>query len=86
MVYEYEKAKDMSGRVWALSQVGRYIGIPEMLKQIRREEIADLKAYLRRYFLNTHGMPQEAEMKAWQYQQEGAAIGWDILNAMYKNI
>lgn len=36
-MYEFERAKDMSGRVWALAQVGRYIGVPEMLKQIKQE-------------------------------------------------
>jgi hypothetical protein len=30
-----EKARDMSGRVYALTQVGRYLGVPKMLEQIK---------------------------------------------------
>lgn len=81
--YEFEKAKDMKLRVYALVQVGKYIGIPEMINQIKTEEKSDLKAYLKRYFLNTHGMPQEAEMLAWKYQQEGTEIGYAFLTELY---
>lgn len=85
-VYEFEKVKDMKMRVWALVQVGRYVGIPEMLNQVKEHEKKDLRLYLMRYFLNKHGMSQEAEMRAWKYQQEGTEIGYSFLTELYNNI
>jgi len=72
----------MKNRVWALIQVGKYIGIDTMIAQIKPEEKEKLKTYLRRYFLNTHGMNQEQEMKAWEYQQEGTELGYKYLIAL----
>ena len=83
MIYEFEKAKDMSGRVWALTQVGRYVGVDAMIKQVKEEEKTDLRRYLWRFFLNTNGMPQEAQMKAWAWQQKGTELGYDLLKALY---
>ena len=83
MIYEFEKAKDMSGRVWALAQVGRYLGKEKMLEQVKDEEKQDLRKYLWRFFLNTYGMPQEAQMKAWKWQQKSAELGHDLLECLY---
>lgn len=83
MIYEFEKAKDMSQRVWALTQVGRYLGKDKMLEQVKDEEKDDLHRYLRRFFLNTNGMPQEAQMKAWEWQQKAFELGYDLLRALY---
>lgn len=84
MIYEFEKVKDMSGRVWALTQVGRYVGVDAMLNQVNEEEKTDLRRYLWRFFLNTNGMPQEAQMKAWEWQQKSAELGHHLLEALYQ--
>lgn len=72
----------MKNRVWALVQVGKYVGIDAMLAQVKAEEKEALKTYLRRFFLNTHGVNQTMEMKANQYAQEGAELGYKFLTAL----
>ena len=63
-------------------QVGKYIGTDAMMAQVKPDEVEDLKMYLRRYFLNTHGMSQEAEMQANVYVQEGAVLGYKYLTEL----
>ena len=72
----------MKNRVWALVQVGKYVGIEEMLAQVKPEERDDLKRYLRRFFLNTHGASQAQEMEEWKCMQEGAELGYKVLTAL----
>jgi hypothetical protein len=72
----------MKNRVWALVQVGKYVGIDAMLAQVKAEEKEALKTYLRRFFLNNHGVNQTMEMKASQYVQEGAELGYKYLTAL----
>lgn len=72
----------MKNRVWALVQVGRYIGIDAMLAQVKAEEKEDLKKYLRRFFLNTHGASQAEEMQANVYVQEGMVLGYKHITAL----
>lgn len=72
----------MKNRVWALVQVGRYINIDAMLAQVKDEEKENLRLYLRKFFLNTHGMSQQAEMRAWGYVQEGTVLGYEYLTAL----
>jgi hypothetical protein len=72
----------MKNRVWALVQVGKYVGIDAMLAQVKAEEKEALKTYLRRFFLNTHGASQAVEMKANEYTQEGAELGYKYLTAL----
>lgn len=73
----------MLARIKALAQVGRYLGIEAMLAQVKENEKQELHRYLRRYFLNTYGLPQEEQMQACKYQQEAAEIGWEYINALY---
>ena len=72
----------MKNRVWALCQVGRYVGIDQMIAQVKPEEKEDLRIYLRRFFLNTSGLPQQVQMEAWGYSQEGAELGFVYLRAL----
>lgn len=76
----------MKDRVWALVQVGRYIGIDAMLAQVKMEEKEDLKRYLKRFFLNTHGTSQAEEMKANVHTQEGAELGYKFLTALMNSL
>ena len=76
----------MKDRVWALVQVGKYIGIDEMISQIKTEEKEALKTYMRRFFLNTHGASQSEEMKANEYTQEGAELGYKYLTAIMDSL
>ena len=72
----------MENRVWALVQVGRYLGTDMMLAQVKEEEKEELKRYLGRFFLNVHGQSQEAEAKAALYKQEGAELGFKYITAL----
>lgn len=76
----------MKDRVWALVQVGRYIGVDAMLTQIKAEEKEDLKSYLKRFFLNAHGTSQVEEMKINTYTQEGAELGYKYLTALRNSL
>lgn len=76
----------MKDRVWALVQVGKYIGVDAMLAQVKVEEREDLKRYLKRFFLNTHGTSQVEEMKANIYTQEGAELGYKYLTALRNSL
>ena len=76
----------MENRVWALVQVGKYVGIDAMLAQVKAEEKEALKTYMRRFFLNTHGTNQAMEMKANQYAQEGAELGYKFLTALMDSL
>ena len=77
--YNSDNCKEI---LWGLTTVGKYLGTEKMIEQIKPEWVDKLYHYLQRYFLNTHGMDQDAEMKAWKYQQEGAELGWKYLNAL----
>ena len=63
-------------------QVGKYVGIDAMLAQVKAEEKEDMKTYMRRFFLNTHGVSQTVEMEANQHVQEGAELGYKFLTAL----
>ena len=74
----------MEKRVYALIQVGKVLGIDAMLTQVKNDEKAELHRYLRRYFLNTHGMSQADEFKACEYQQEATELGYKYIKALYE--
>lgn len=76
----------MKNRVWALCQVGRYVGIDQMIAQVKPEEKEELRSYLRRFFLNASGLPQQVQMEAWGYEQEGAELGYKYLTALRNSL
>lgn len=76
----------MKNRVWALVQVGRFIGIDAMIAQVKAEEKEELKMYLKRFFLNTHGTSQAEEMKANAYIQEGTELGYKYITALRESL
>ena len=76
----------MKERLYALIQIGKYIGVETMVSQVTDSERNELKKYMRRYFLNTHGMNQQAEGEAWKYRQEGTELGYKYLTPLYESL
>ena len=74
----------MLNRIKALATVGRFLGTEEMKKQIKQEEKKDLYRFTHRYYMNKHGVSQQAEMKACEYMQEGAEIGWEYIKEIHE--
>ena len=71
---------DMKGRLWALAQVGKFVGFDAMVNCIKDEEVEDLRQYVNRFYYNANGLPQEMEMEIASYQFEAAEHGWALIN------
>lgn len=69
-------------RVWALTEVGKYVGKDEMLAQIKEDEAEELWYYTRVFFANVHGLSQAQEMRINALQSEGKVLGFEYLKAI----
>lgn len=81
-----EENEHMKNRLYALTQIGKFCGIEMMIGQVKEEEKAELRHYLNRFYLNIHGMNQEAEGIAWGFRQEGAVLGYRYLDALMDHL
>lgn len=65
----------MKNRIWALVQVGTYISIEEMLKQIKEDEVMAIYDWLKLGHANTHGLSQVREMQCNERYSEIVSLG-----------